>query len=245
MRTIISTIFLFEFFNLSYSQSYQGLKNVDMGANFYVGIPQGEFKNNLNRNGYGINFEGFWTPPQSAFSIGINLGFLNYGSLTRTEPFSYTIPDVTVNVTNSNNIINYHLIFLVKPNTAFVKPYIQGFFGGAYIYTETKIENRATAEEIASSTNFDDYAWSYGAAAGLMIDLYKTKQTIPQNQEQTIESTIDLKLNLKVSYLYGSDAEYLKEGSIRYLGAGQISYDVLRSKTDLLGIHIGLIINFK
>lgn len=245
MRIIFSIILLFAFFNLSYSQSYQGLKNVDIGANFYVGIPQGEFKNNLNRNGYGINFEGFWTPPQSLFSIGINLGFLNYGSLTRREPFSYTIPDVTVNVTNTNNVINYHLTFLVKPNTSFIKPYIQGFFGGAYIFTETKIENRATTEEIASSTNFEDYAWNYGAAAGFLIDIYNSKQIIPDESGFTYESYYNIKLNLKVSYLFGSEAEYLKEGSIRYLGSGQVAYDVLKSKTDLLGIHIGLLVNFR
>jgi hypothetical protein len=51
-------------------------------------------------------------------------------------------------------------------------------------------------------------------------------------------------LNLKVSYLFGSNAKYLKEGSITYIAAGKVEYDIKGSKTDLIGLHIGVVIGF-
>ena len=227
------------FFQSSFSQEPEKFYNIDILGNFYVGFPQKEFKSNVERNGFGINFEGFWTPSKDQpFAVGINLGFLNYGTRTRKEPFSYTIPDVFVNVTNSNNLINYHIGFMVKPNWAPFKPYVQGLFGGSYIYTETKIEKQLTNEEIATSTNFEDYAWSYGGAIGMMFRVYKSKETQKPDQVNSVW------INVKASYLFGSEAEYLKEGSIKYIGSGKVQYDVLKSRTDLFGIHIGVTLNF-
>lgn len=97
----------------------------NMAINFYMGLPQGDFRQNVDRLGFGLNGEYLYTlSPIYPFSIGFNLGFLNYGSLTRKEPFSYTIPDVTVNVTNQNNILNYHLLFRIGIPTGNLRPYI-------------------------------------------------------------------------------------------------------------------------
>lgn len=238
----IKTIFivLIIFVSGLFAQNVSDYSSFNLAINFYVGFPQGEFKQNINRNGYGLNAEGLWKPYKySPFSFGANFGILNYGSVKRREPFSYTIPDVFVDVTNENNILNYHLVAQVAPAVGIFKPYVQFLFGGSYIYTQTRIENRSTGEEIATSTNFEDYAWSYGAAGGLMFRVSKN-----ENRDQETKSFSEIFLNLKVSYLYGSNAEYLKEGSIRYVGAGKVEYDVKESKTDLLGLHIGVVIVF-
>ena len=42
--------------------------------------------------------------------IGADLAFMIYGSETRQEPFSLTIPDVTVEVETSNNIVLLHAL---------------------------------------------------------------------------------------------------------------------------------------
>lgn len=241
MRNIqVLFIILITLFSKLCAQSASEFSSFNLAINFYVGFPQGEFKQNINRNGYGLNAEGLWKPYKySPFSFGANFGILNYGSVKRREPFSYTIPDVFVDVTNENNILNYHLIAQVAPLLSSIKPYLQFLFGGSYIYTQTRIENRSTGEEIATSTNFEDYAWSYGAAGGLMFRVSKNEKL-----DAETPSFSEIFVNLKVSYLYGSNAEYLKEGSIRYVGAGKVEYDVKESKTDLLGLHIGVVIVF-
>ncbi|MGD8305531.1 MAG: hypothetical protein PVF17_02665 [Ignavibacteria bacterium] len=203
------------------------------GINFILAFPQGEFKENIDRLGYGVGGEFMiLTPKQgSPFGIGINAGFINYGSETRREPFSLTIPDVTVDVSRSNNLINFHLMFRIAPYAGKLRPYLEGFFGGAYIYTETTIKSQGE-EEVASSTNFDDFAWNYGAGGGVMYEVYRNN-----------DDGSALFIDLKVRYLLGTEAEYLKEGSV-IIDNGQVTYEVSKSKTDLLTAQLGVIYFF-
>jgi hypothetical protein len=50
-------------------------------------------------------------------------------------------------------------------------------------------------------------------------------------------------IDLRLRYLAGSQAEYLKEGSIRR-EAGRVVYDVRTSKTDLLSVQVGVAVRF-
>lgn len=209
------------------------LHSQSAGVNFILAFPQGEFKENIDRLGYGIGGEFMLLTPKegSPFGIGINAGFINYGSETRREPFSLTIPDVTVDVSRSNNLINFHLMFRVAPYAGKFRPYLEGLFGGAYIYTETTIESQG-AEEVASSTNFDDIAWNYGAGGGLMYEVYRNEY-----------DGSALFIDLKARYLLGTEAEYLKEGSV-IIENGRVTYEVSKSNTDLLTVQLGIIYFF-
>jgi hypothetical protein len=196
------------------------------GVSFTLGFPMSEFKDNLKRTGVGGNVEALLIQTGPA-SMGLNIGYLNYGSETRRERFSSTIPDVMVDVNRTNNIVNFHLLFHIAPPLMTVTPYAEGLFGGSYIFTETTIDSRD--EQVASSTNFDDFAWSYGAGGGLLIHLYSNP----------VSDISNIYLDFKVRYLFGSEAEYLKEGSV-YLENGFAKYEVERSKTDMLTVSLGV-----
>jgi hypothetical protein len=204
------------------------------GINFMAGLPMGEFKDNVDRAGWGVSGHFLFLPitKENPFSIGLNVGYLNYGSESRREPFSETIPDVTVDVDRTNNLVNFHVVFQAAWPTGSLRPYIEGLFGGSYLFTETSIKSRGV-EEVASSTNFDDFAWSYGGGGGFMIRL-------TSNPDEQISS---IYLDLKARYLAGSKAEYLREGSV-IIRNGRATYQVIESKTDLLTIHAGVVIEF-
>jgi len=204
------------------------------GLNFTLAFPQGEFKDNVDRAGFGGGLQFLFFDPQPGLpvSFGLDLGYINYGSESRREPFSSTIPDVTVDVDRSNNLVNFHLLFQIIPHTGKFRPYAEGLFGGSYLFTETSIKSRGV-EEVASSTNFDDFAWSYGAGGGFII-------LLTENVGDDIGS---LYLDLKARYLFGSEAEYLKEGSV-IIENGRVTYDVSKSKTNLLQIHLGVVAYF-
>lgn len=206
------------------------------GGSFILGFPQGEFKDNIDRLGFGISGEVlFFNPsPNLPFGFGLNIGYMNYGSESRQEPFSYTIPDVVVDVDRSNNLVNFHLLFQIAPPTGNIRPYAELLFGGAYLFTETNINSRGT-EEVASSTNFDDFAWNYGVGGGLLINVYT-----PVQKEGNFDA---LYLDLKVRYLFGTEAEYLKEGSV-IIQNGNVYYDVSKSKTDILSAQVGVMAYF-
>ncbi|HEX2984563.1 MAG TPA: hypothetical protein VHO28_13550 [Ignavibacteriales bacterium] len=206
------------------------------GLNFTLGFPQGEFKDNVDRLGFGGSIHGVLWEPNSRmpFTVGLNFGFLNYGSESRNTPLSNPIPDVTVDVDRTNNLVNFHLLFQVSPFDGPVRPYVETLFGGAYIFTETSVNSEISNEEVVSSTNFDDWAWNYGGGAGMMIKLYSGKK---------MGEISSLWLDLKCRYIFGTEAEYLKEGSVDIDRTnGTVYYYPSKSKTDLLTLNLGVVI---
>jgi hypothetical protein len=223
---IISAVLIFT--SLSMAQT--------VGGSFMLGSPQGEFRTYVDQLGYGIQLHGtLWAPTKARpFTVGLNLGYLIYGSRTDNRPFSETIPEVGVEVTRTNSLANLHFLCQVSPFMGDVRPYIEGLFGGSYIFTETKIKSEYDDDEIASSTNYDDFAWSYGAGAGMLIKL-----------AQNLGDVKTLFLDLKARYIYGTEAEYLTENDIVINPANKkVYYYPKKSKMDLLTFHIGVVAYF-
>lgn len=217
------------------SQNFQG------GADFLLGLPQGAFKDNVNRAGYGITGNIGLAPSGYAYMLGVEFGFMNYGTEKRREPFSTTIPDVTVDVETENNFGLGHVFLRLQPNSGSIRPYLEGVLGGNYIFTKTTIQNQGKGgEEVASSTNLDDFAFSYGAGAGVLVVLSRFDTKGSPDEDNKIS---ELLLDVRCRYLAGAEAEYLKEGSIRRV-AGQVVYDVNKSQTNLLTVQIGIAVRF-
>lgn len=226
LRSKINLLFLFILLAAStnYAQTLSG--------NFMLGLPQGEFKDNVDKLGYGLQLQGTLSTPGvfTPFTIGASVGFMVYGSESRKAPLSNTIPDLTVDVDRSYNLANFHLLALVSPLDGPVRPYVEGLVGGSYIFTTTDVKGENNDENFASSTNFDDFAFSYGFDGGILINLVPGLGVGP-----------DIYLDLKARYLLGSESEYLTEGSVVINPANAaVTYYPKKSTTDLLSIHIGV-----
>jgi len=214
----------------------------DAGIGFDIGIPQGEFKRNVpEQAAFGGSIHFAYRPGGSPVLLGGDLGYMIYGRDVRREYFSLTIPDVFVRVTTSNNILLGHLLLRLQPAGGVIRPYVEGLFGFKYFWTETKVENEhdTDAEPIAKSINWSDAALSYGGGIGLAIVV--SDQT--QKRVASGEGPVAIMLDLRLRYLLGMEAEYLKKGSIQVVGT-QVTYDVHRSLTDMLIPHIGVSIAF-
>ncbi|MDZ4699800.1 MAG: hypothetical protein SH809_08860, partial [Rhodothermales bacterium] len=98
-------------------------------------------------------------------------------------------------------------------------------------FTSTSIKDIGSDEDVASSTNFDDFTASYGAGAG--VDFHLGSSTSETGR------TTSFLLHAGVQYLLGGNAEYLKRGSIRREN-GQVTFDVQRSRTDLVAPQLGV-----
>lgn len=211
----------------------------NFGLNFSLLSPQGEFKKNVDRFGFGLagNFKYDFT--RLPFSTGVGLGFGIYGSETRDEPFSSTIPDVMVEVQTTNNILFGHLILQFKPFKGTFQPYLEGLYGFNYLFTETNINDvDEEFDEVTSSKNLSDFTSSYGFGIGLMLRLVDNIQ-MGEQQERTGQVFLDF----KIKNLTGGKAEYLKEGSIHREGQS-VTYDISRSNTDLLTYQLGVVFGF-
>lgn len=204
------------------------------GIDFLLGSPQQEFRRNVDRLGGGATLNAGYAPEGTPVMLGLEFGFMNYGSSERREPFSTTIPDVYVRVNTTNNFILGHAFLRIQPNVGVVRPYLQGMAGFNYLFTETKIQNENNAgQEVAGSTNISDGTFSYGGGAGIMFLVYQPDDN----------SVSDVFVDLGVRYVFGGEAEYLKEGSIHSVN-GRAVYDVLKSDTDLLEFQLGVSVRF-
>jgi hypothetical protein len=213
------------------AQDFQG------GLHFLLAVPQEAFRTNIDRNGYGLSGQIGFAPYAAPFMVGLEIGYMNYGSEERQEPFSTTIPDVTVDVNTNNNIVLGHALLRLQPNTGFFRPYAEGIVGLNYLFTTTEIRNRGNVgEEVASSTNFDDVAFSYGGGGGMMFRVHQAGQDDGSGIREVL-------VDLRVRYVIGGEAEYLREGSIRREN-GRVSYDIQRSETTILTFQIGVAVRF-
>ncbi|HMB93222.1 MAG TPA: outer membrane beta-barrel protein [Rhodothermales bacterium] len=205
--------------------------------NFSVGIPQGSFEQHVDDVGFGINAFAGVGLGRTPIVVGVDLGAQIYGFERRNEPFSNTIPDVTVDVETSNSILLAHLLLRIQPPTGMVQPYLDGLFGLKHFSTETSIhsENFNDGDPIASSTNFEDTALSYGVGGGLSVKVYGGRGG--RGKVRAVH------INAGVHYLLGSEAEYLKEGSIERRD-GQVFFTTERSKTDMLIPQLGAVLKF-
>lgn len=220
--------------------------NLKGGVSFFMGFPRNEFDSNVESNGYGVNLHFGYTIPQTPVTFGLDGGFLIYGHETRREPFSLTIPDVTVKVETSNNIVPLHLFMRVSPPLGPFVPYLEGLVGLNYLYTETSIkdEDDPGNDEIASSKNFEDTAFSYGGGVGMLLRVYGAKHQARRLDSSDKDAKLhSVYINLTLRYMKGGEAEYLKKGG-REIVDGRVIFDVLQSNTDMLMAKIGIELAF-
>ncbi|WP_022834608.1 outer membrane beta-barrel protein [Salisaeta longa] len=213
---------------------------------FMTGLPAGPFADNIDGLGYGGNIYAGVNIANVPVSVGLDLGFVIYGRNTERVPFSRTVgPAVTVDVVTTNSIVQPHLVLRFQPERGLVRPYLDGYFGFKYLFTQTRVEDDNTNDEpIASTTNFDDIALSTGAGAGVHIRLYDAS-TRPLQAQGSVRG---LYLKLGVQYLWGQEAEYLDEGALNDTNQnGQLDaseLDIRRSTTSLITPMIGIALQF-
>jgi hypothetical protein len=152
-----------------------------------------------------------------------------------------------VEVQNSYNQLNFMLSARAEPFTSgTVRPYMEALWGTNYFFTQTSIHNRFSSDDepIASDTNIEDWAMAWGGGAGVQIQIHETESQVfggVGEEMKTVPTKIFL--NLGARYMYGNEATYLKEGSVR-VSNGQVTYDTSRSKTDMIIYQVGVTVKF-
>jgi len=205
-----------------------------VGGSFMLGYPQGDFRKNVDQLGFGFQIQGMlWAPThEKPFSIGLDGGYLIYGHTSERREWT-GFPGVYLNLTRTNSMAHLHLVLQVSPFFGTVRPYIEGLFGGSYIFTTSEVKNENGNQQIASSTNYDDFTWNYGGGGGILFKL-----------TDNLDHISSIYLDIKARYLFGTEASYLTEQSIFVNSLGQTIYQAKKSKTDFFTFHIGVVAYF-
>ncbi|MCY4546673.1 MAG: hypothetical protein OXD39_15710 [Gemmatimonadetes bacterium] len=212
------------------------------GIGILGGFPTGEFGENVKNPGIGLSGNVGYIIPRTPAVIGLDLGYMIYGRERRTEQFSLTIPDVIVDVVTENNIFSMNAFLrLMTGTTAPLRFYVEGVVGFHYLFTSTTIEDlpRLSGEDIASSTNLDDFAFTRGVGGGVLIEVWGIgEDRTPQNR--TVRS---VSLDVRMRYHDGAEADYLKRGDI-VRRSGTAELNITKSTTDLITAHLGIAMDF-
>lgn len=209
---------------------------VDASINGLVLSPQGQFKENIDRAGFGVSGSGAYRFSGTPFSAGFNIGWAQYGSETSRQTLLFP---VQVDVTTSNNIFSMHLFGRIEEDFGLFVPYAEGLVGFSYLSTDSEIEDIGSNnndDEIASDTQLEDWTSNYGVGGGVMIRL-----TDFENEHNAYFGNTILYLDLKVRYMFGGEADYLKEGDISQGPNDEILFDASHSETDFITFHIGVV----
>lgn len=198
-------------------------------------LPQGEFKDNVENDGFGLGGSFALRLPESPVYVGAEVNFAVYGQAHYEEYFPGTA--VRINVQTDNSILQGLLLLRVQPADGPVRPYADGLFGFNYLFTTTSIKNRLTDEEIASDDNLDDTALAYGGGGGVMFRLW---QADPGADKASLRRVL---LDLRGRYVVGAEAKYLKEGTIEVVD-NQLVYRLRQSTTDLVTVGAGVTFEF-
>lgn len=196
-----------------------------MGINALLGIPQGIFADKQIRSGFGFGGNLFFEV-REPISLGLDVGWQKYDTESDVfieidqEGFSYLTEEET-----SNQILSFKAALRLQPEIDFfVKPYVDGYFGVNRFYTRTTFKDADTDELLDSSNNHSDWALTYGAAAGFLINV---KQEL-------------LFIDLKCGYHIGNTAEYYT----RIEGSGAAipldNFELSRSPTNFILPQIGI-----
>lgn len=215
-----------------------------LGLHGHAGIPVGEFGDTLSNAGFGMSAMIGYSIGEAPVVIGLEGGFMIYGIKDRTEPWSNTIPDVRVKVQTTNSIAFGHLLLRLQPQTGVVRPYLDGLAGFNYLSTTTSVNNEGNAEEtIASSTNQDDAVFSYGAGGGVMFRVHSDDGVTRNDDDEESDGPAEILIDLGGRYMWGGEADYLTENSIRRNGS-VVTYDVKHTRTDMVAVKLGVVVRF-
>lgn len=201
-----------------------------LGGEFDFAEPQGEFADFVN-NGWGGGIHYLLRADRDGWlGLRVDASLLNYGHERQRVILSPTIGGrIGVDLTTDNNIAFIGAGPQIGLPTGAFRPYVNGFVGVSYIFTESSVRGTSSGESFASSTNYDDASFAYGGGAGLYIPL-------PVRNRARNPVSIDAGLQ----YRHNGQADYLVKGSISDNPDGSISYAPIRSETNLWTFHLGV-----
>jgi hypothetical protein len=186
------------------------------GIDLVGGIPHDQFATYSDNLKFGAMVNFLYQPSEKIpISIGGDLGWLANGRKVQYEELTADITAGGVlidqlyfplRIETMNNIFTGHIILRITAPTNVFLPYAEGFLGFNNFFTSTSIydeseENYFSETDnqlITSEVQQSDWGLSYGAAAGLLIQLKD-----------------ELHINLKFAYNMGTAVSYYTKEDIQ------------------------------
>lgn len=206
----------------------RGTWGVDIGGQ--LAQPTGGFRSNVNAAwglGVGVRHHFRWLQP---LGLRGDFAFLNYGNETKRVPLSPSINRVIVDMTTSNNIGIVTAGPELRLSRGPIQPYLYGFAGYSYFYTESSVGSDNEGDAFASSTNFSDggLAKGWGGGVSIPLRLRSAHLAIDGGARRTINGS----------------RTYLRRGDIQDQPDGSMQFNPRATDADFWQFHLGASVSF-
>lgn len=200
--SLLSIFFLLSF--TAYSQ------NEIVGVHVNTGIPTGDFQTEVGSMIFpSISVIGLFQVPKTPIFLGGELGYSRYGTAMTRSNNIINGTDQNFRIRRNNNAVYLSGVVRVMPNTLFwVRPFIEGQFGGIHAYTRSRMRENRISEPLSSGTELADWAMIYQLGGGVMIPLEKSKETF---------------IELRVNYVHTGNMNILTKGDASYNDQGNVT----------------------
>lgn len=205
--------------------SARATAQVSIPINLQLGLPQGEFKENVSVAG-GLGFGGIF-PIAQEFGIRAGFDIQVYGNETRRVPLGGGVLGlINVDVSTTNSIFGGSIGAQVGLPSDRIKPYVAGMVGFSNFNTTSRVKGENSSDEpFASSTNLSDNAFSKHALVGIYF---------PMRNGTTM-------IDLGARYTWnGESVRYLTPGDITEDAGGNVIITPNETRADLLTITLGV-----
>lgn len=188
-----------------------------IGMSGLVGRPQGSLKDTVGDNAFGLTVSAGYRLKRIPLLLGVDLGYVGYQTLKLpTSPPAETYASIDL----------MHFLARIQSGRGAIRPYLDILLGVSQPRVTTNILGFPFVTEPSSNTGF-----SYGGGAGLMFCVYHKSRDFHFSG------------NLQMRYLSGSEAEYVRRGSLRLEG-GRVAFDTATARHKLLTFGIGVVFDF-
>lgn len=195
-----------------------------------VAQPVHEFADNIDLAfgvGSSVRHHFSWFRP---LGIRGDFALMNYGNERQRVPLSSTVNRVTVEMNTSNNI----LVVGAGPELAVMhgplRPYVHGFVGYSYFFTESSAGDDDGGGAFARSTNFSDGGFATGGGAGIRVPL----------RARVTEISIDG----GARFTHNGVRSYLRRGDVIDLPDGSLQFTPRVTNADFWIYYLGISLDF-
>jgi hypothetical protein len=207
-----------------------------------------------SRSGWGLDvafqigqpIHGFADHVDAAFGVGSSIrhhfswfrplglrgdfAIMNYGNERQRVPLSSSVNRVTVEMNTSNNILlvggGPELAVMNGP----VRPYIHGFIGYSYFFTESSAGDDDGGGTFARSTNFSDGGLATGGGSGVRLPL-------------RLRAT-EISIDGGARFMRNGTRTYLRRGDVIDLPDGSLAFTPRTTEADFWVYYLGISLDF-
>lgn len=214
-------------------------QELELGINGRAALPQAQFGEHINSPGGGLNVFALYRFDDIPFGLGLDFSFMDFGTMSQTLPRDSDGNNHSLFVENKFRTNQAMAIARMHQRSGILQAYVEGLAGFNFFFSESTITDRAqnSSDTEIIQSDFRNIAFSWGGGAGVLIRLHEStdRSTWIQSRQNLRASFISIGFR----YLHGSEAEYMKVGTINTNSQNGILNNSRHSHTDLLMVQFG------